>query len=177
MSILQDIKEIEHWYRNDDPWGYETNPEDMKRKKILLSELPSREYHSVLDIGCGHGFVTRDLPGRRITGVDISSEAIQQAKRYETERVSFLEGSLFDLPNTLPEKHDLIIVTGLLYSQYIGHALNLAYLVIDRLLMPGGILVSVHIDEWYRARFPYLCLKDTIYSYREYDHKLEIYIK
>jgi 2-polyprenyl-3-methyl-5-hydroxy-6-metoxy-1,4-benzoquinol methylase len=175
--MLQPLDDLEKWHKSDDPWGYETNPEDIKRKDILLSELPQKKYKNVLDIGCGHGFVTRDLPGDKVLGVDISREAIKKAKAYETDRITFLQSSLFDLSRKLNEQFDLVIITGVLYPQYIGNARNLVYLIIDKLLADNGILVCVHIDEWYKSRFPYLLLNDYYYDYREYTHRLEVYVK
>ena len=54
MNKLQSKYEIEKWYENKDPWGYKNNPEDLKRKAILLSVIPRRRYRKVLDIGCGN---------------------------------------------------------------------------------------------------------------------------
>jgi len=76
--MIQSLDEIEKWYKTKDPWQYETTKDDLLRKDILLSELPSQIYNHVLDIGCGHGYITRDLPGKKIIGVDISKEAIKQ---------------------------------------------------------------------------------------------------
>lgn len=175
--MLQPLDDLEKWHSADDAWGYETNPEDSKRKDILLSELPQKKYLNVLDIGCGHGFVTRDLPGKRVLGVDISHEAIRKAQAYKTDRIAFQQSSLFDLNRKLHEQFDLVVITGVLYPQYIGNAHNLVYHVIDKLLMDSGILVSVHIDAWYKARFPYLLLKDYYYDYREFTHRLEVHVK
>ena len=69
------------------------------------------------------------------------------------------------------------MITGVLYPQYIGESKSLVYRIIDDLLAPDGILISVHINEWYSARFPYLRLKESYYSYREYTHLLETYVK
>ncbi len=176
-SVIQDIKAIEQWYQNDDPWGYESHPDDAKRVKILLSELPNDRYKRVLDIGCGHGFVTRALPGDEVLGIDISEKAIAQAKSLETERLHFIPCSLFDVGNLPGPPFDLIVITGVLYAQYIGRSLPHVYRIIDRMLANNGLLVCVHIDEWYRARFPYLLMHKTFYPYREYTHRLEIYVK
>ena len=62
--MIQSSDDLDKWYGQADPWGYESNPDDLKRKALLLSELPVKDYQRVLDIGCGHGFITRDLPGR-----------------------------------------------------------------------------------------------------------------
>jgi len=175
--MLQPIKDLEDWHKEDDPWGYEDNPEDIKRRDILLSEIPNKSYKNVLDIGCGQGFITKHLPGPSIIGVDISHEAIKKAKKIESDRIKFVQSSLFELNKIFAGKFDLIIITGVLYPQYVANSLNLAYKIIDKLLEDSGILVSVHINSWYKARFPYLLLDVFSYDYREYMHRLEVYVK
>ena len=181
MSV-QLLTDLEKWYSKKDPWNYESSTEDNKRRKVLLSEIPQRLYKNVLDIGCGHGFITRKLPGEHIIGVDISKGAIKQAKKIkkdDNQRINYLEGSIFDLLKIFNQdtKFDLIVITGVLYPQYIANSLNLTYLIIDKLLISSGILISVHIDEWYRASFPYFLIKEQFYSYLHYSHRLEIYQK
>lgn len=178
MSYIQSKTDLEKWNEKFDPWGYESNPEDKKRKGILLSEIPDRAFNRVLDIGCGHGFITRDLPGEKVIGVDFSSNAIRHAKQWENERLSFIEGSIFQLNQVLAgQEFDLILITGVLYQQYIGKASLLIYDIIDKALAENGILISVHISEWYSCRFPYLLCSEYYYPYREYIHKLEVYAK
>lgn len=175
---LQELQDLEKWYENnDDPWNYETTPDDKKRIDILLSEIPDKQYKRVLDIGCGNGFVTKKLPGQFILGTDISEGAIRAAKKIETDNLKFEKASLFGLDKQLEGQFDLIVITGVLYPQYIGNAHVTVYETIDRLLAKGGILVSVHIDEWYKAQFPYLKLNEIFYPYRDYNHRLEIYVK
>lgn len=176
--MLQPKSELEAWHKAVDPWGYETHPDDIARKLLLLAELPVRGYEAVLDIGCGQGFVTRDLPGRSIIGVDVSEEAIRFANESATDRVQYRCGDLFGLKSLGDQgRFDLIIITGVLYPQYIGNAHNLVYYIIDQLLTIGGVLVSVHVNEWYAARFPYILLKERCYGYRQYQHRFEVYIK
>jgi 2-polyprenyl-3-methyl-5-hydroxy-6-metoxy-1,4-benzoquinol methylase len=180
--MLQPLEELEAFYSKEDPWDYEITPDDARRKDIILSEIPDRKYLNVLDIGCGHGFVTRDLPGDSVTGVDISKNAIYQAnvcreKFCPSRDLKFLNSSIFDLPDKVSGNYDLIIITGLLYSQYIGCAKRLVYNVIDQLLVEDGILLTSHINEWYSFRFQYLMLENHFFQYREYDQRLEVYIK
>lgn len=176
--MIQTETELDKWYSKSDPWNYEDNPEDLKRKDILLSQIPKKPYLNVLDIGCGQGFLTKDLPGENVLGVDISGSAIEVAKKNESERIKFIKSSLFEMNRYLMgNAYDLIIITGVLYEQYIGNSSNLVYMIIDNFLEHDGILISVHIDDWYRCRFPYLKLKDYYYEYREYVHMLEVYIK
>ena len=177
MTGIQSRGELDAWHRSPDPWGYEDSPDDARRKAMLLSAIPPRDYAAALDIGCGQGFVTRDLPGRRVCGVDISAEAVGHAHRFASDRVSFETGDIFTLGDQLEGHFDLIVITGVLYRQYIGAASTLVYQIIDGLLAPDGILISVHIDEWYVARFPYTVLTQYAYPYREYFHRLEVYAR
>lgn len=175
--MIQPLGELEKWHKKNDPWGYKNSAEDRKRKHILLSEIPDKHYKRVLDIGCGQGFITQSLPGKQVVGVDISKEAINKAKKIERKGLKFIQASIFELNNIFKEEFDLIVITGVLYPQYIGNSNTLVYKIIDKLLEDGGILVSVHIDEWYKSRFPYLLLNQHFYDYREYIHRLEAYVK
>tara|TARA_R110001583_G_scaffold145875_1_gene297903 strand:- start:26073 stop:26600 length:528 start_codon:yes stop_codon:yes gene_type:complete len=175
--MIQKREELENWHSKEDPWGYQNNKHDLIRKEILLSEIPVKEYKNVLDIGCGQGFITKDLPGKNIFGVDISNEAINFANKINNERCKFIQGSIFEIHKLFEIQFDLIIITGVLYPQYIGSSSSLIYLLINQVLNNNGILISVHINEWYNAQFPYLKLNQVIYNYRDYTHNLEIYTK
>ncbi len=64
--------------------------------------LDRTEAQSVLDAGCGEGFVTSYLaqqnPQLRLTGVDLNPEAIVYAQEHYGDRASFRTGSLYKLP-------------------------------------------------------------------------------
>lgn len=175
--VTEAAAELDQWYAESDPWHYYDNPEDTKRRAVLLGELPRRDYAATLDLGCGNGFLTNDLPGKNVVGIDISRRAIEHAQRHASERVRFLASDLFALSPSKVGTFDLVVITGVLYPQYIGQAVLLAQVIVDRLLNPGGVLASVHIESWYKARFPYLLAKQLTYPYREFTHLLEIYLK
>ncbi|MCK4579688.1 MAG: class I SAM-dependent methyltransferase, partial [Candidatus Marinimicrobia bacterium] len=165
-SQIQPIAEIEKWFEQSDPWDYEKHPDDTKRRAILKSVIPRREYHRVLDIGCGDGYITGQLPGNEIIGVDIAHNAIKQAREKcrELKHITFETYSLFDLPQPGYENNfDLIIITGVLYPQYLAQGGQLAAIILDSMLKPGGCLVSCHIDEWYDLRFPYTTVHREYY--------------
>ena len=84
---------------------------------------------------------------------------------------------MYDIGKLDIGEFDLVIITDVMYPQYIGNSLNLIYLIIDKILRKRGTLISVHINEWYKARFPYLLLREYFYNYREYTHRLEVYVK
>lgn len=183
MSI-QSSKELDTFYKETDPWGYESNTSDKNRKDILLAELAKLPVpERVLDIGCGHGFITREIPGKSVIGVDYSKKAIEDAQRLAKksgDKTKYIAADMFDLSRTLlkePKGFDQILITGVLYPQYIGNARTVIYKMIDDLLVQGGHLVSVQIDEWYTSRFPYILTKSLTYDYREYQHVVEVYEK
>lgn len=175
--IIQPIDNLESWHSSKDPWQYHGNKDDILRREILFSELPNKNYQNVLDIGCGQGFITKKIKAENVIGVDISESAIKFANEDCPENVTFKQGSIFEIDQLFDIKFDLIIITGVLYKQYIGESSNLIYILIDKILKENGNLVSVHINEWSICKFPYLKIKEVIYPYREYNHKLEIFTK
>ncbi len=182
MGTVQPTKDLEKFFRKKDPWGYETNPADKDRKAILLSELEKLPLpERVLDIGCGHGFITRDLPGQQVIGTDISTNAIEQAIKYSNNtKTQYIACNMYDLPlNPVinQRQFNLILITGVMYKQYIADSNTSIYSIVEKLLAKNGFLVSVHIDQWYKSRFPFPQLRSFTYSYREYIHKMEIYKK
>ncbi len=181
---LQPLADIDRHYDKPDPWGYENNPQDMRRKSEILGVLPERAYGRVLDIGCGDGFLTFDLPGAAVVGVDVSPAAVGWADKRkatlsatEAARFTFRAGSVFELPQVVEGEFDLVVITGVLYPQYIGAASSVVLPSIDGILRPGGVLVSCHIDSWNPPRFPYALADLSLYPYRDYMHRLEVYLK
>ncbi len=57
---------------------------------------------TVLDAGCGEGFVAAYLtsrdPALRLTGIDLSGEAVSYAQTHFGHAISFSQGSILDLP-------------------------------------------------------------------------------
>lgn len=68
----------------------------------LYEMLMEVEPESVLDAGCGEGFVVdylaRQNPDLKLTGVDLSEEAIAYAEAHFGERARFRTGSVYKLP-------------------------------------------------------------------------------
>jgi len=102
---MQTKQDLEDWYDNNDPWGYQTNKEDTIRLKKILSLL-NKNYHKALDIGAGEGFIAKHLPADMISGIELSETA---KARFPANVVPIKEPI---------EKYDLIISTGTLYEQY-----------------------------------------------------------
>lgn len=176
--MQQDKEYLEKFYSEEDPWKYRDSKDDLNRRERILAALPDFEYENTLDIGCGNGFITEKLPGAHIYGVDISENAIQWAKQHsQNDRITYLTGSIFDLPGLELPEMDLIVVTGVLYPQYIGKSCSLMRIILDSLLKQGGILLSSHVHEWYQIRFPYMTVSREWYPYRNFYQIMEVYCK
>ncbi len=173
----QTQQELDDFYATPDPWGYYDNPHDINRKARILAALPHLDYQNALDIGCGNGFVTNDLPAKRVIGLEFSERAVAWASEHAAPQVEYRQGSVFDIPDLNLPLMDLVVITGVLYPQYIGKSLNLVYVLIDRILKPGGILLCSHIYEWNQERFPYLTISREYFAYRDYSQVLEVYVK
>ncbi len=178
MSEFLDKDRVESWYQRDDPWDYETNPHDFNRRERIKAAIPKFEYKNTLDIGCGNGFITQALPGEHVYGVEVSENACRFAQEKDPNpNHLYLPGEIFDLPNLDLPPMDLIVITGVLYEHYIGNSYNLVYLLIDELLVDGGILLLSHVHEWYKMRFPYLTVSREWFRYRQYYQIMEVYCK
>jgi SAM-dependent methyltransferase len=181
-DAIQSRHDLERLYRDPDPFKDEKNPNSAKRRDFLISEIPSGPYQRTLDIGCGNGFITRALPGDAVVGLDIAAAAVEAAKQHpqnNVSRLSFRQGTLFHLEALLADNgpFDLVVLSNILYPQYIGFAKAFVYQQVDAILAQGGTLVCCHDDALYRARFPYLMLREQFFVYEGKTLRLEVYHK
>lgn len=111
MTKVQTAEELERGYNKPDPWGYKTCPADIDRKKRILEACNTPTLHGgegydrALDIACGEGWITQDLPAYEIVGYELSKQASAR----------FPENVLSCEPFG---KFDLVICTGALYAHY-----------------------------------------------------------
>ena len=66
------------YYSQPELWElsrYEKDAAQRERIQTVISLIPAG-VDSILDVGCGNGFVTRQLPARRVVGLDFSAEAL-----------------------------------------------------------------------------------------------------
>ncbi len=94
----------ERWYSaEDDPIAL-LRAESRLRNPWVAAELArafGTRQASVLDVGCGGGFLSNYLAsvGQRVTGLDASSDALAVARRYDdTGLVRYHEGDALNLP-------------------------------------------------------------------------------
>jgi hypothetical protein len=152
---MQRKEELDNFYSNEDPWGYITNPDDSKRKEIILSLLD--KYDRALDIGCGEGFITKDLPAKEIYGYDVSDVAMKRLPS-NVKPLKVIEG-----------KFDLIIATGVLYKQY-----DYKWILNKIKECACGTVITCNIKDWEINDLENQ-VSEMEFPYREFTQKLRIY--
>lgn len=83
---LSDAKILDSWHKNAQPWTRAVrNREIDSRRQVtdaaIVNAVLSRSPASVLDIGCGEGWLARELSAQniRVTGIDAVAELVEQA--------------------------------------------------------------------------------------------------
>jgi SAM-dependent methyltransferase len=168
---MQSKIQLEKFYEKDDPWGYETNKEDKKRKKIIIDTLKHNLFPNVLDIGCGQGFITEDLPSLLKYGCDLSSTAM---KRLPTNVIPISLDELIcgetKCGITIP-RFGLVTTMGTLYKQY-------DYKQIVELVnkYADSLVLTCNIESWEKKLFPdNKMIYEKKFKYRQYTERLAIY--
>ncbi len=81
-------------------------------KELSETIAPLEDVNSIIDIGCGEGFIVSCLNRTDITGIDISKKALNIAKR-KNPTCNFCTGSVYDL-SFKKSSFDLVIATEIL---------------------------------------------------------------
>ncbi len=107
----------------------------------LLDELLNVERRDVLDVGCGDGWLARQLAaaGARVVGVDPQQDALRRARELDTQRhVRYVLAGAEQLP--LPDaSFDVVIFFNSLHHVPTD-AIDTALREAARVLRPGGLL-------------------------------------
>lgn len=116
---------------------------DLELIAELLHELPACD---VLDAACGTGRHSRHLAsrGHRVTGLDVSAEMLEHARR-EVPEATFAQGSLTHLPFP-PGSFDVTVC-----ALALTHVADLEAAIgeLARVVRPGGrvVIADVHPDS------------------------------
>ena len=145
---LKFIGNFEEYYKNEkDPWGQSGTDDRLKEyylysRKNLVDNIKKLEnINNVLEIGCGHGYVSDFIQKNTnldITGMDISKTAIKKCKDifYNCE---FIVGDICDPTLSISQKYDVVMLCEILW--YILHDLNIAFNNINKLLKNNGYVI------------------------------------
>ncbi|WP_169808935.1 bifunctional 2-polyprenyl-6-hydroxyphenol methylase/3-demethylubiquinol 3-O-methyltransferase UbiG [Microtetraspora fusca] len=127
---------------------HDMNPARVAYFDAVAARLGPRGSLRVLDVGCGGGLVAEPLAalGYRVTGVDLSSGAIETARdhaRASGVAVTYRVGSAYALP-VGDAAVDVVVVSDVLEHL---HDLTAAVAEMSRVLRPGGVVAFDTINR------------------------------
>ncbi|MEL6900554.1 MAG: methyltransferase domain-containing protein [Cyanobacteria bacterium J06606_4] len=121
---------------------------------------------SVLDVGCGTGFITNELAKQvypsKVVGIDISQALLDECSKSDyssrlvnqsnqcVDNLSFKEGNVYNIP-FLPESFDIVYAR--LIFQHLAEPIK-ALESILRILKPGGMVCIVDVDKGWSGLCP-----------------------
>ena len=147
------------WYKTAFRYDYlrvypHRNDEEARRQVDFLVDkvdvLPSCE---VLDLGCGDGRHSLELTRRgfRVTGLDLSEELLERARRRTADEgldVTFIQGDMRDPPAV--GAYDLVVNFFTSFGYFREDGENARVLeAISRALRPGGCFLMDYLNREY----------------------------
>ena len=115
---MKKIKEFDYDWINNNTSHHEYLINSVKN---LLDEINlGNEKLELLDVGCGNGYLTKTISNefKKTLGIDLSKEGINQAKKYTSENLNFLNSDMENLINE-NKKFDFISSFEVIEHQYL----------------------------------------------------------
>ncbi len=149
MTGFSDKQVLKAWIDNASFWTKQVRNNTIASRRLITNQaivdaIVSTPSESVLDIGCGEGWLTRELSSRglTVTGVDGVEQLIRQARQEGAER--YLQIAYEDISkSSIPGNYDLVTCNFALLGK---EATEHIFQVVPDLLNPKGyfIVQTVH---------------------------------
>jgi SAM-dependent methyltransferase len=123
---LMNKQQMNDKYKKPDPFGVLTSKADGERKAHILKALNDwitekrggEQFERALDIGCGEGFITKDIPAKEIVGFDVSDLALSRCPEgiITVDNIANIEGE-FDCilaAGVMVREYDFVALLGLI---------------------------------------------------------------
>jgi 2-polyprenyl-3-methyl-5-hydroxy-6-metoxy-1,4-benzoquinol methylase len=148
---MNDQQIIECWKRNSEPWTTAVR-ERRIRSRVLVTDAAietavlARSPSTVLDIGCGEGWLTRKLAchGIDVLGIDVVPELIDGARSKLGGRFKVMAYETL-AEQGLPGAFDVCVCN---FSLLGANATSCVFAAMSSLLAPGGALIVQTLHPW-----------------------------
>lgn len=149
VNPLSDEKIVDSWRKNAESWTTAIREGQIESRKLVTNDaivaaVRSRSPQSVLDIGCGEGWLAHQLAkqGVHVLGTDVVPELIARAEGDSSARFQVLSYEEMS-QGKLAEKFDVAVCN---FSLLGNESVKNLFATIPRLLTKGGafIVQTVH---------------------------------
>ena len=142
--MTQDSKIIQSWQKNVRPWITAIQNDEIASRVLVTNQaiidtVLAQQPRNVLDIGCGEGWLVRELgkSGIDALGIDVIPDFIDYARRQGHGRFVILPYEKIS-PSVFNEKFDVVVCN----FSLLGEApVNRLFMQIPQLLAKHGVLI------------------------------------
>jgi 2-polyprenyl-3-methyl-5-hydroxy-6-metoxy-1,4-benzoquinol methylase len=140
----KDREIIDSWFKNAGPWIVAIQEQQIESRKLItdrsiIDAVVSRNARTVLDLGCGEGWLTRELSGRgmEVLGVDAIPTLISRASSMSIDRFELATYTEI-AAGKLAGKFDVVVAN---FSLFGNESVVDLFRSIPLLLNPQGALI------------------------------------